>query len=127
MQEREQIRDAEDGGRQLTPNIEQELIPSTPSITYSIAHALVVKDEDLFFVSESDGSVPLERGHGFGLYYHDCRFLNGYELRVARRKPEILVSNAGQGFTAVFGLSNPLIETADGAIIDKHSLEIKCE
>ncbi len=44
------------------------------SVTGSIAHAIVLKDRDLFFLSEADGSVPLKGDHGLGLYYHDCRY-----------------------------------------------------
>src|SRR5262245_42807902 len=77
---------------------EQELVPGTTSITRSITEAVVIKDEDIFFLCEPDGSAPLEAGHGFGLYYHDCRFLSGYELRLGGRGPDPLVWNADRGF-----------------------------
>src|SRR5690349_9837615 len=53
-----------------------------PSQVESIADAVVIKDEDIFFLSAPDGQVPLRGRHGFGLYFHDCRFLDGYELRL---------------------------------------------
>src|SRR5262245_45888639 len=80
------------------PHDEQELVPGVTSITRSIAHAVVIKDGDIFFLCEPDGAAPLETGHGFGLYYHDCRFLSGYELRVGGRGPDPLVWNADRGF-----------------------------
>src|SRR5262249_50987224 len=95
------------------------------STTRSIADAVVIKDEDLFFLCDPEGSVPLEAGHGFGLYYHDCRFLNGYELRLSGRKPDRLVWTADQGFLAVLGLSNTDIKMTDGCALPKHSVEIK--
>lgn len=104
---------------------DQELIPGTPTIARSILHTVVVKDEDIFFLAEPDGCVPLESAHGFGLYYHDCRFLNGYELRIGGRRPEQLVWTAQAGFMAVLGLTNPDIRNAEGSRIDKHSIEIK--
>lgn len=85
---------------------------------------MVIKHGDLFFLSEPDGSVPLSDGHGFGLYYHDCRFLNGYELRVAGRKPEALVRNAELGYMAMLGLSNPEIQS-NGRTLHKHLVEIR--
>src|SRR4030095_16453622 len=88
------------------PHDEHELVPGVTSITRSIAHAVVIKDEDIFFLCEPDGSVPLEPGHGFGLYYHDCRFLSGYELKLGGRKPDNLVRTADRGFMTVLGLSN---------------------
>lgn len=52
----------------------------------SIADAVVINDEDFFFLSAPDGQVPLRGRHGLGLYLHDCRFLDGYGLDDAARK-----------------------------------------
>src|SRR6267378_1045778 len=98
------------------------LVPEAHSIKGNVAEALVIKNGNLFFLSEPDGTVPLTPGHGFGLYYHDCRFLNGYELKISGRKPEVLVRNADRGFMATLGLSNPDL---DGLL--KHSVEIRWE
>src|SRR4051812_16900305 len=81
------------------------LTQGVPSLVRSIAGAIVVKDEDLFFLSERDGRVPLEGKHGFGLYYHDCRFLNGYELKLAGTRPSPLVATATRGFMATLELT----------------------
>jgi hypothetical protein len=54
---------------------EHVLTHGRSSMTRGIADAVVIKGEDLFFLTEPDGRVPIEDGHGFGLYYHDCRFL----------------------------------------------------
>src|SRR5438477_9165903 len=102
------------------------LVPEVHSIKGSVAEALVIKNGNLFFLSEPDGTVPLAPGHGFGLYYHDCRFLNGYELKICGRKPEVLVRNADRGFMATLGLSNPDLD-ADGKSLLKHSVEIRWE
>jgi glycogen debranching enzyme len=107
------------------PYDEQELVPGATSVMRSIAHAIVIKDGDIFFLCEPDGAAPLEAGHGFGLYYHDCRFLSGYELRLGGRRPDRLVWNADRGFLAVLGLSNAEIRTTDGRTLPRHSLEIK--
>jgi glycogen debranching enzyme len=71
-----------------------------------IADALVIKDGPLAFLSRPDGTVPLEDHHGLGLYFHDCRFLSGYDLRVAGAHLEPLLSNAEAGFESVFQLTN---------------------
>jgi glycogen debranching enzyme len=105
---------------------QDDLIPGAhATITRSTAHAIVIKDESLFFVTEPDGSVPLEKGHGFGLYYHDCRFLCGYELRLSGRKPEPLVWTAEHGFMATLGLSNPDMLLEDGSILYRHNIEVR--
>src|ERR671930_483864 len=97
------------------------------SVTRSIANAIVVKEGDVFFLSEPDGNVPLGGEHGFGLYYHDCRFLNGYELKLADTKPELLVATADRGFMAIIELTNPDIRMSDGELIRKEELGIKWE
>lgn len=88
-----------------------------PAKTPGIADALVLKDGDLFLVTRPNGDVPLERGHATGLYYHDCRFLDGYELRVAGHALETLVSTAGRGYQSLVELTNPELVSAEGAVI----------
>jgi len=102
------------------------LVPEVHTIHGNVAEALVIKNGNLFFLSEPDGTVPLTPGHGFGLYYHDCRFLNGYELKICGRKPEALVRNADRGFMATLGLSNPDVDV-NGKSLLKHSAEIRWE
>lgn len=103
------------------------LTQGTPSVVGSIADAVVVKNENLFFLAKADGRVPSAGDHGFGLYYHDCRFLNGYELKVADAYPNSLVSTAAQGYMAAFQLTNPDIRMADGRLIHKEEIGIKWE
>src|SRR5204863_8305963 len=102
------------------------LVPEVHSIHGNVAEAIVIKNGNLFFLSEPDGTVPLAPGHGFGLYYHDCRFLNGYELKMSGRKPEVLVRNADAGYMATLGLSNPDLN-ADGKSVLKHSVDVLLE
>ena len=97
------------------------------STTRSIATAVVVKDGDIFFLCEPNGDVPLGGEHGLGLYYHDCRFLNGYEMKLADAKPEVLVATAARGFMAILELTNPDIKMPGGALLKKEELGIKWE
>ncbi len=96
-----------------------------PSITLSIADAVVIKNEEYFFLSKPDGSIPLEGKHGFGLYYHDCRYLAGYQVKVAHTEPTVLVSNADSSFSAVFELTNSEIMTDAGESIKQNEIGIK--
>ncbi len=106
---------------------ERVLTQGAPSITNSIADALVMKNENIFFLTKPDGSVPLSENHGYGLYYHDCRYLNGYEVRIARSSPTVLVSNASSGFSSIIELTNPEIMLDQGQHIDRDNVAIKCE
>ena len=78
-----------------------------PSFTASIADATVIKCEGVFFLMSPDGSVPVRGRHGLGLYYHDCRYLDGYELQVNGGTPRVLAITAPEGDHAVLELTNP--------------------
>src|SRR5689334_15096121 len=77
------------------------------STTSSIAHAVVIKHDELFFLCDPNGDVPMNESHGLGLYYHDCRYLNGYELRLGNTPADRLAASAAAGFWATFELTNP--------------------
>jgi glycogen debranching enzyme len=94
--------------------------------TASIADAIVIKDGDLFFLSEPDGSVPLDGHHGLGLYYHDCRFLDGCALTLGGVRPRLLAATAARGSGSIAELTNPPIGT-DGATIAGEDLGIRWE
>ena len=88
------------------------LTQGTPTMTNSIADAIVVKNENLFFLTTPAGEVPLKENHGLGLYYHDCRYLGGYTLRLADAGPVVLTADESQRFRAVFEFTNPEIQAA---------------
>lgn len=93
----------------------------------SIARAVVVKDEDLFFICDASGDVPLENIDGLGLYYHDCRYLNGYQLRIAGTQPNALTSTSSHGFMSAFELTNHEITVRRGITIEKQRIGIRWE
>src|SRR5512142_1757840 len=71
------------------------LTRGVPSITSSIANALCIKDRNIFLVTEADGSIPVQDSHGCGLYYHDCRYLNAYQIQIADSSPIALAGVTG--------------------------------
>jgi glycogen debranching enzyme len=96
-----------------------------PALVGAIAEAVVIKDEDVFFLCEPDGTVPLKGAHGFGLYYHDCRFLNGYEIQLASTRPNKLAATAHKGFEADLELTNSDLRAGHGKLIQKEALGIR--
>ena len=48
---------------------DMSLDPSAAIIPRSVARAIVIKDEEIFFLAEHDGGVPPGNQDGFGLYY----------------------------------------------------------
>lgn len=103
------------------------LTKGTPSMVGSIADAVSVKDEDLFLIVQPNGSMPLHHDHGLGLYYHDCRYLKGYTVRLDGIEPQVLVADESRGFAAEFQLTNPDLRDQSGKLIPKESLGIRWE
>lgn len=103
------------------------LTHGSPSATSAISDAIVIKDGPIFLVAQPDGNIPVSDGHGLGLYYRDCRYLNGYEMLIADAHAQPLVGTAVPGFKAVFELTNADFQTKDGGTVPKESLGIKWE
>jgi glycogen debranching enzyme len=97
------------------------------STTSSIADAIVIKDGELFFLCDRNGDVPFVESNGLGLYYHDCRYLDGYELRLDGVAADCLASVAGAGSSATFELTNRDAQTAGDHLLEKERIGIKWE
>lgn len=95
------------------------------STTSSIAHAVVLKADELFFLCERNGDVPLDDAGGLGLYYHDCRYLSGYELRLGPGPADQLATISGAGTSATFELTNRDLRTAGAGLLQKESVAVK--
>ncbi len=108
----------------LHPQDGEATLTTRPTDDESLAHAIVMKHNNVFFVAAPDGTVPLTANHGMGLYYHDCRYLNGYDFTLAGHTPAALSASAAQGSVGVFTLTNPLIQLADGSRLDQEELGI---
>jgi glycogen debranching enzyme len=113
--------------REKEEHKQRVLTQGAPSVTGSIADAVAVKNGNLFFLTDNVGIVPLRGDHGFGLYYHDCRYLSGYDLKLAGAAPLRLVSTAEQGYLAAFQLTNPDIRMAGGELIRKEGIGVRWE
>jgi hypothetical protein len=113
--------------REKEEHKQRVLTQGAPSVTGSIADAVVVKYGNLFFLTDPDGIVPSGGDHGFGLYYQDCRYLSGYDLRLAGAAPLSLVSTAEQGYLAAFQLTNHDIRMAGGGLIRKEGVGVRWE
>jgi glycogen debranching enzyme len=112
-----------------TPQAQHErqqrvLTQGKSALVSSVADAVVIKNANLFFLTAANGSVPHGGEHGFGLYYHDCRFLNGYEMQLAGMDPLTLIATAHWGYMAVFELTNPDLYLGHDRHIPKETLGI---
>ncbi len=93
----------------------------------SISSAVVIKDEDLFFLCDREGRVPVQPGSGLGLYFHDCRFLNGYEMRLGGDRPTVLGADARRGYQANLAMANKAFQTPDGTNVEKEEVGVEWE
>ena len=88
----------------------------------NIANAVVIKDADIFLLCQNDAGFPLDDNEGFGLYYHDCRFLKGYEVSIGKSRLNALASSAAHGYKAEFELTNRDLGSSAKSRIKKQSV-----
>jgi len=103
---------------------DETLTKGRPTDVESLATAIVMKQDNLFFLARPDGNVPMTGNHGMGLYYHDCRYLNGYELTMDGNAPAPLSASAAEGSVGIFTLTNPPLQFRDNTTLDAEELSI---
>ena len=69
---------------------ERILTQADPARVRKSRDAVVLKEGSTFLVATESGDVPFRRPHGFGIFFKDCRFLDGYELSVNGTTPTVL-------------------------------------
>ena len=90
----------------------------------NIIGARVIRENDLTLVTLPNGDIPMAYNFGYGLYYHDCRFLSGYTLTINGKLLTEILSSAQSGFQSAVILTNPGIGDNNGNFIDKETLSI---
>jgi glycogen debranching enzyme len=89
---------------------------------------MVLKDRDLFMVTDRSGNVPGAPGHGFGLYLHDCRFLSTLQLSVGGVVLEPRATDDSRGNVAFIELGNDLdIGLAGGEVLPRQRLVVRLQ
>lgn len=96
-----------------------------PLAAQDIRDTTLVKERDLFMLSDLEGNVPLGSSNGFGLYHGDTRFLSAFELRVQGLHPTVLLSSGRWPYLGSFVLTNPNVVTEDGRTISEQSIQIR--
>jgi glycogen debranching enzyme len=94
---------------------EQILAQHQPTTVRRTADAVVLKQGSLFLLATEGGDVPWTLPHGFGLFYQDCRYLDGYTLRLNGQQPTALSVDAGRGYETRHDLVAPELPGPDGA------------
>ncbi|MBI4301997.1 MAG: amylo-alpha-1,6-glucosidase [Chloroflexi bacterium] len=96
-----------------------------PAALADMGQDLIIKEGNLFLVTDSEGNVPLGRGNGHGLYCNDTRYLSGYNLSFDGIKPIVLYSTAELGHSMEQVLTNPSLNSGNGHAIPKETIVVK--
>jgi glycogen debranching enzyme len=94
-------------------------------VIQDIRDALIIREDGLFFLTDTDGSIPLHNDSGFGLYHNDTRYLSGWDVSLIGVEPICLLSTAQLGFGEEQVLTNPELINERGEVLSSGSLEIR--
>ncbi len=89
----------------------------------TIAQTLVLKEDDVFIVSDDAGNVTRETAEG--LYYHDTRYLSLFSLKVNGQELELLNSSGEQNFMANLDFANLYFTLADGTRVRTQTIKFE--
>jgi len=85
----------------------------------------VIKENDLFLLTDFSGDIAENNTQGLGLYTRDTRFLSRMELRLNGDKPIVLSSEAGQNYYAQTILTNRHMEEGGMLNLWRESIELE--
>ncbi|MDR7667249.1 glycogen debranching N-terminal domain-containing protein, partial [Methanosarcina sp. Z-7115] len=106
--EREEIREVSDIHKRYT-------------LSNSIINETVIRDDELTLVMQEDGEIPITENYGYGLYYHDCRYLSDFLMRLMDTPPKRVLSSDDRGFRSTL-IVNPEIKDCTGTTVSKETL-----
>jgi glycogen debranching enzyme len=85
----------------------------------------VIKENDLFLLTDDKGNIPENHSYGLGLYTKDTRFLSKLDVKINGEDPILLSSDAAQNYMANILLTNPHMEKDGELILWRESVEIE--
>lgn len=92
------------------------------TLSNSIINEMVIRDNELAFITQEDGEIPIKENYGYGLYYHDCRYLSGFLMRLMDTPPTQVLSSNERGFSSTLMVTNPEMKDCTGVTIAKETL-----
>ncbi len=102
------------------------LLPEAePMAIQDIRDALVIRERDLFLLTDIAGQVPRANTNGYGLYYADTRYLSGFEFSFALARPMVLLSTAELGYSSEQVLTNPTLVDVEGHRVPSGTIEVR--
>ncbi len=89
-----------------------------------IRDALVIRERDIFLLTDPSGRVPRGNTNGYGLYYHDTRYLSAYDLSLSGGRLMVLLATAELGFSSEHVMTNFRMKDARGRDLPHSSIEV---
>jgi glycogen debranching enzyme len=93
----------------------------TPS---DIGDALTTKSASIFALAARDGDVDSDRNSGYGVYFHDTRFLDRSILRLNGQRLAVLLSES-DGAISTCELTNPEMQLRSEVTLSKNRIGIR--
>jgi glycogen debranching enzyme len=88
----------------------------------NITNELVIRDDELTFVTLQNGEIPVTENYGYGLYYHDCRYLSGFLIKLMDVPPTRILSSDERGFRSTLVATNPEIKDCEDRLVEKETV-----
>ncbi|TDL31508.1 amylo-alpha-1,6-glucosidase [Jeotgalibacillus sp. S-D1] len=85
----------------------------------------VIKENDLFLLTDERGDIVSDHPYELGLYTKDTRYLNSLKLSVNGESPIALHSDGGENYRSRILLTNPHQESEEGLILWRESIEFE--
>ncbi len=89
-----------------------------------IRQATTTKYNQVFLLTNGAGDI-LPKDHGYGMFFRDMCFLDQMEMRMQGKLGIPLLSDASQGYQAVYELTNPSLELPDKHTLSKERLSVR--
>ena len=89
-----------------------------------IRDALVIRERDLFLLTDKAGEVPAGNINGYGLYFADTRYLSTFEFSLAEKKSMGLLSTAELGYSSEHVLTNYAMTDLDGRKVPRATVQV---
>ncbi|QOR64622.1 amylo-alpha-1,6-glucosidase [Cytobacillus suaedae] len=84
----------------------------------------VIKENDLFLLTDTNGNITENHPYGLGLYTKDTRFLSKLDLKINGENPILLASDAAENYMSKILLTNPHMEKDGELILWRESVEM---
>lgn len=111
--------------RRPTPRSPGPLPEGEPSGIVDIHDALIIREGDVFLVTDRAGNVPPGHDQGLGLYHADTRHLSTFNLFFHTTPPIVLLCTGEEGYAAEHILTNPKLLLPEGGEIPGNTIEVR--